>query len=99
MLALARPVMCDASLIIVDELTLGLAPDAIREVCAHVRRVNEAGTAVLFVEQSVAIASALARRAYFLDAGRVAFEGAIDDLEASGLLVPVWMDKAGLAHV
>ena len=98
MLALARAIMGDASLVIIDELSLGLALDAVDELCEHVRRVIERGTAVLFVEQSAAIASRLANRAYFLDAGRVAFEGPISDLDASGLLVPVWMEREAMTR-
>lgn len=91
MLALARAVICEASLVIVDELSLGLAPAAINEVYEQIRLVNASGAAVLFVEQSVTLASQLSPRAYFLDAGRVTFEGRIADLESSGLLVPAWM--------
>lgn len=91
MLGLARAVMCNAFLIVVDELTLGLAPEIADDVCEHLRRLNERGSAILFIEQSVMIASRLAHRTYFLDAGRIAFEGPIADLESSGLLVPTWM--------
>ena len=99
MLGLARAVMHDASLVIVDELTLGLAPDAADEVCEHLRQLNDGGTAILFVEQSITVAARLADLAYFLDGGRIAFAGTPGELEATGLLSPLWIHREDFADV
>ena len=99
MLALTRAVICDASIVVVDELSLGLAPEAIDDVYSHLQAVNARGAAVLFVEQAATTAARIATRAYFLDAGRVAFEGSIGELETSGFLVPIWMGKELLHSV
>lgn len=98
MLALTRAVICDASIVVVDELSLGLAPEATDDAYSHLQAVNARGTSVLFVEQAATTAARIATRAYFLDAGRVVFEGPIGDLEASGLLVPVWMESERLVR-
>ena len=98
MLALTRAVMSEASIVIIDELSLGLSPEAIEDVYAHLRTLNAQGRTILFVEQSATDAAGLARRAYFLDGGRVIFQGAMSNLPGSGLLAPAWMRKDDLAH-
>jgi ABC-type branched-subunit amino acid transport system ATPase component len=91
MLALAKGVMSRADLIVVDEMSLGLSPAAIEQVHEVIRALNASGRAVLFVEQSVKLARAIAERCYFLDAGRVVFEGPVDAVDPS-LLRSVWIE-------
>ena len=97
MVGLARAVVADARLVIIDELSLGLSPAAVDEVCGHVRELNESGATILFVEQSTDVASAVAQRAIFMDSGRVVFDGEISDLHGSGKLAPAWFATHGLA--
>ena len=81
MLALARALMARPKLLLLDEPSLGLAPLVVRELFAIVRRLNEEeGLAVLVVEQNASVALDTARRAYVLEAGRVAVEGPSEEL-------------------
>jgi branched-chain amino acid transport system ATP-binding protein len=81
MLAVARALMLRPRLLLLDEPSLGLAPMIVRELFAIVRALNEEeGVAVLVVEQNALVALAAARRAYVLEAGRVAVAGASDEL-------------------
>lgn len=91
MLALARVLAVPKRLLIVDELSMGLAPVAVDEVFEALRRVLESGTALLIVEQHVERALELARRGVVLSEGRVTYEGRVDDVRdiASPMLGPL----------
>ncbi|MFZ0059952.1 MAG: ATP-binding cassette domain-containing protein [Acidimicrobiales bacterium] len=91
MLALARVLAVPQRLLVVDELSLGLAPVVVDEVFAALRHVLESGTALLIVEQHVERALELADRAVVLSAGRATFEGHITDVRdvASPMLGPL----------
>jgi branched-chain amino acid transport system ATP-binding protein len=81
MLALARALMSQPRLLLLDEPSLGLAPMVVREIFAIVRKLNEEdGLTVLVVEQNANIALANAHHAYVLEAGRVALSGTGADL-------------------
>ncbi len=80
MLSLARVLVDPPRLLVVDELSLGLAPKIIDELYATLRRVNEAGTALLIVEQYVARAVSLAQSVVVLQHGEVVFDGPVDEL-------------------
>jgi len=83
MLALARALVSVPRLLLVDELSLGLAPLVVQGLLPVVRHVAaETGAGVLLVEQHVGMALAVADRAYLLDRGRVAASGAATDLAA-----------------
>jgi ABC-type branched-subunit amino acid transport system ATPase component len=69
-------------LLLIDELSLGLAPVVVQALLAAVRRLNAEGVTVVLVEQSVNVALTLADRAYFLEKGAVRFEGPTADLLA-----------------
>jgi len=81
MLALARALMLRPRLVLLDEPSLGLAPIVVDEVFRIVRELNEReGLTVLVVEQNANIALSASSRAYVLEVGKVAFEGASADL-------------------
>jgi len=80
MLSLARVLVEPPRLLVVDELSLGLAPKIIDELYATLRRVNEAGTALLIVEQYVARAVSLAQSVVILQHGEVVYDGSVTDL-------------------
>ena len=80
MLSLARVLVNPPRLLVVDELSLGLAPKIIDELYEMLRRVNEAGTTLLIVEQYVARALSLAQTAVILQHGEVMFDGAVEGL-------------------
>ena len=74
-LALGMAFLAAPDLLIIDELSLGLAPTIVAELLDVVREINAAGTAVVLVEQSLNVALTVADRAYFLEKGEVRFEG------------------------
>ncbi len=81
MLTLARGLMSRPKLLLVDEMSLGLAPVIVQRLMPLLRKAAEAhGTAVLFVEQHVAQALELADRAYVMVNGRIALQGTAADL-------------------
>ncbi len=95
MLALARVMMTEPRLLLIDELALGLAPMAVDRLMGIVREVNAAGTTVVLVEQSINRAMRLADRAVFLERGSVRFDGRTADLlERDDLLRPVFLGAA-----
>lgn len=80
MVALALGLAHDPEVLVVDELSLGLAPVVVQELLGVVARLREHGQTMLIVEQSLNIALALADRAVFMEKGRVRFEGAAQEL-------------------
>jgi branched-chain amino acid transport system ATP-binding protein len=82
MVAIARALMAQPRLLLLDEPSLGLAPMIVSELFETIRRVNAEGTAILLVEQNVALALDLSARAYVLEEGRIAAEGTPDALFA-----------------
>jgi branched-chain amino acid transport system ATP-binding protein len=81
MLSLARVLARPPKLLIVDELSLGLAPIVVEEVYRTLARIRETGTALLVIEQHVLHALGLADDAVILHQGRVAHAGPAADLE------------------
>jgi branched-chain amino acid transport system ATP-binding protein len=75
MCAIGRALMSAPSLLLIDELSLGLAPRVVEELSDRVRTVNKSGVAILLVEQDVMNALELADRAYVVDHGRVTRSG------------------------
>ena len=93
MLAIGRALMAQPSLLLLDEPSLGLAPMVVMEMFRIIREVNGAGVAILLVEQNVALALELARRAYVLEEGRIVAAG-----EPGELLSQPHIQKAYLGH-
>jgi branched-chain amino acid transport system ATP-binding protein len=75
MVAIGRALMAGPTLLLLDEPSLGLAPAIVLDMFDAIRRINAEGTAVLLVEQNVAMALETADRAYVLEEGRIVGEG------------------------
>jgi len=80
MLAMARALMPDPSVLLLDEPSAGLAPRAVGEVFDNVAEINRAGVTIVMIEQNARRALALADRAYVLEGGQNRFEGTGDAL-------------------
>ena len=79
----------------IDELALGLAPMTVERLMGMVRRINEAGTTVILVEQSLNRALSLAQRCFFMERGEIRFDGPTAELMArDDLLRPVFLGTA-----
>ena len=74
-LALAKAFILQPKLLLIDELSLGLAPVIVQALLDAVRTINASGTTVVVVEQSLNVAAAIAQRAVFMEKGEVRFEG------------------------
>ena len=80
MVAIGRALMSKPRLLLLDEPSLGLSPLMVRAMFQAIRDVHAAGTAVLLVEQNVAMALDIADRAYLLEEGRVVAAGSAREL-------------------
>ena len=75
MVAVGRALMASPRLLMLDEPSLGIAPQLVRAILDALAEINHAGVAIFLVEQNVRAALTLAHRAYILEGGRVAGEG------------------------
>ncbi|MFN3485862.1 MAG: ABC transporter ATP-binding protein, partial [Planctomycetota bacterium] len=75
MLAVARALMARPRLLLLDEPSLGLAPQVVRRIFEVLRELHRGGTSLLVVEQNVRAALALAARGYVLESGRIVLSG------------------------
>jgi ABC-type branched-subunit amino acid transport system ATPase component len=80
MLGLAMALMHDPEVLLIDELSLGLAPVMVESLLGVVDRLKREGQTMVIVEQSLNVALAIADRAVFMEKGRIQFEGAASDL-------------------
>jgi branched-chain amino acid transport system ATP-binding protein len=82
MVAIARGLMSDPEILIIDELSLGLAPVVVYQLLATLKQLKEAGLTILLVEQNVHLALALSDYAYVVAEGRIFMEGLPKELAA-----------------
>jgi len=75
MLAIARPLLLNPRLMLLDEPSQGLAPLIVREVIEMVRQMREQGLSVLLIEQNAPLSLSISDRAYVLDDGKVVYAG------------------------
>jgi ABC-type branched-subunit amino acid transport system ATPase component len=83
MLAIGRALMSDPKLLLLDEPSLGLAPQLVDKIGEIVQQINEQGTSVVLVEQNAAMALKIAHHAVVLEVGQVALTGDASELAAS----------------
>ena len=79
-LTLAKSFVMNPRLLLIDELSLGLAPKVVEDLLEIIRRFNREGVAVIIVEQHVDLALDMASRAYFIERGVIRFSGPSEDL-------------------
>ena len=91
MLAIGRALMAAPRVLLVDELSLGLAPIIVKQVFAKLDEVRKAGITVLFVEQNARLAMKFADYLYVLKYGRVVMEGPREQFQHSTALVDAYL--------
>jgi ABC-type branched-subunit amino acid transport system ATPase component len=95
MLGLTKAFTVKPQLLLIDELSLGLSPKVVSQLLQMVRLINEQGTSVVLVEQSVNIALELVEHAYFMEKGEIRFDGpARELLTRDDLLRAVFLEGA-----
>ena len=98
MLALAMAFLSEPKLLMIDELSLGLAPVVVEQLLPIVRRIRDAGTTVILVEQSVNVALTMADTAFFMEKGQIRFNGPTAELlERPDVLRSVFLEGAASA--
>ncbi len=80
MLTLAKSFVMDPDLLLIDELSLGLAPKIVEELLEIIRKLNQEKVAVVLVDQHVDLARDVASRAYFIERGEIRFSGPAEEL-------------------
>ncbi len=99
MLALASALMCKPELLLVDELSLGLAPVIVDDLMERLVQIrNDLGITVVIVEQSAAVALAISDYGYVLENGRVVLDGDARKLLAHGDIQEFYLGQAGGAE-
>lgn len=94
MCAIGRGMMARPKLLLIDELSLGLAPRIVELLSESLREINRTGVAILLVEQDVISALELADRAYVVDRGMVTASGKASDLAADERIREAYMGLA-----
>lgn len=95
MLALARGLIIDPKVLLLDEPSLGLAPKIVKEVFAKIKEINEKHkTAIMVVEHNIKSLLEIAHRAYVLDKGKIVAKDASQKLLESGVLEKIFMGKS-----
>ena len=84
MLALAMTLVQEPEILLIDELSLGLAPVVVQELLRVVEQLKTEGQAMIIVEQSLNVALAFADRAIFMEKGQVRFSGPARELAERG---------------
>ncbi len=86
MCAIGRGIMANPTLLMIDELSLGLSPKLVGELGKALLEVNKAGLSILLVEQDVATALRLASRGFVLDTGRMVLSGPTSELATNAMV-------------
>ncbi len=99
MLALAMAFLAKPDVLMIDELSLGLAPLVVEQLLAVVRQFREQGVTVILVEQSVNVALTTADKAFFMEKGAIRFHGLTAELlERPDLLRSIFLEGAAAAE-
>lgn len=92
MLTLARTMMGDPELVIIDEPTEGLAPKLVELVAGFLRTLQQRGISVLLIEQKLTIALEISQRVYVMGHGHMVFDGTPGELRANELIRREWLE-------
>ena len=93
MLAIARGLMAEPDLLVIDELSLGLAPRVVEQLIGVLRDLNRQGLTILLVEQLASYALAIADHAYVVAQGRVVRDGPSEELARDPEVMEAFLGK------
>jgi branched-chain amino acid transport system ATP-binding protein len=91
MLAMARSLMAEPRLLLMDEPSMGLAPILVEQVFDIIQSINSQGTTILLVEQNAQMALSIADRAYVLETGKVVLEGIAQELLKEPMVIEAYL--------
>ena len=94
MLAIGRALMSSPRLLLLDEPSLGLAPNLVKEILKLLVRLKDEGLTILIVEQDAAAALKIADRGYVIDRGRITIEGSAKELLGDDRVRQAYLGKA-----
>jgi branched-chain amino acid transport system ATP-binding protein len=98
MCAIGRGIMAKPRLLMIDELSLGLAPKVVEEITSALRIIASAGVSLLVVEQDVFTALEMTRHGYVLDEGRITIDGPSDELLENPMIRHAYLGVEVHAH-
>jgi len=91
MLAIARALMANPKLMLLDEPSMGLAPVLVEQVFDIIEDINKQGTTILLVEQNAQMALSIADRAYALETGKVVLQGDAHELMQNEMIIDAYL--------
>lgn len=91
MLAIARALMSNPSMLLLDEPSMGLSPILVEQIFEIVQSINKQGTSVLLVEQNAQMALSIADRAYVLETGKITLEGNAQDVLSNPSVIEAYL--------
>lgn len=94
MLAIARSLMGQPKLLLLDEPSLGLAPLLVSNVAEHIKTINEQGVTILLVEQNARVALSIAHRGYVMERGEITLSGTCSELMSRKEVVEAYLGGA-----
>ena len=95
MLAVARALIVNPSVLILDEPSAGLSPKIVAEVFANLQAINQAGVTIVLVEQNVKAALAIGQRGVILVEGKVAHQGEASALANDPIIAELYLGARG----
>lgn len=91
MVSIGRALMAQPDVLVIDELSLGLAPKVVTYLAEHLVELNDKGMSILLIEQEVGLAFGICDRAYLLEGGRVALSGDSSDLASNAHVREIYL--------
>jgi len=91
MLAMARGLMANPKLLLLDEPSMGLAPVLVEQIFDIIQDINQNGTSVLLVEQNAHMALSIANRAYVLETGKIVLSGEASEVMNDPMVISAYL--------
>ena len=98
MLAIGRALMSEPKLLLLDEPSMGLAPNLVLMIFDLIESINKQGTTILLIEQNANMALSVADRAYVLETGNIVIEGKASDLARDERVKNAYLGGKGAAQ-